>query len=203
MPALVILLLFYFLLLNFYFLHHCLFYIRLFMKLTAFILLIVIIGSSLFYYGCFDAMLLSSKKEARLAMATAKNNHSLKLVKVPLTRQDAYSSNEIRIDGDLYDVGEREAINDTLYLSLYHDADEQSVLAAIGNFFKEDDVCLSASPNGSSIQYVRIIYNPQFCFYTLSFSFQPPIFKNKTHLSNTTFISPLFCDIITPPPRLC
>ena len=172
------------------------------MKITALILLILIICSSVFYYGYFDIMLLCSKNRATQGIATAKYNHSLKLIKVPLNQQDAYSNDEMRIDGNLYDVGEREVVNDTLYLSLYHDSDEQSVLSAISDYFKADDVCRSFFPHSSSLKNVRFLYNPQYLFHSLQFSFSIKTNKNKPFLNNTMFIASLFCDIITPPPRL-
>ena len=172
------------------------------MKVTALILFILIISSSLFYYGCFDIMLLRSKNMAMNSIANAEHNHSLTLFKVPVSQQAAYSDDEIRIEGNLYDVSERKISNDTLYLSLYHDIDEQSILTAIGDFFKADDTAMSPFPNSSSLKNVRIIYNPQYYFDNLQFSLQPVVNKNKKTLDHTPILSLAFYDILTPPPRL-
>ncbi len=172
------------------------------MKITAFLLLILIIGSSVFYYGYFDIMLLYSKHRASCGVAAAKHNSSFNVIKVPLNQQDAYSGDEIRIDGNLYDVGKREIINDTLFLSLYHDTDEQDILSEISDFFKADDVSVSEFPKSSSLKNVRIIYNPQYCFHALLFSFQTGTHANTGFFYNTIFISSAFSDVITPPPRL-
>ncbi len=156
----------------------------------------------MFYYGYFDFMLLYSKHIATRGMMAAESNSSLAVIKVPLNQQDAYNDDEIRIDGNLYDVGKREIINDTLFLSLYHDTDEQDILSEISEFFKSDDVWVSTFPTRSTLKNVRIIYNPQYCFHTLLFSFQSGTLSNIGSLCNTTFISSAFSDVITPPPRL-
>ena len=173
------------------------------MKATASILLILVISSSLFYYCYFDAMLFNSKELASQSVIAAENNHSLTVCKIPASQQAAYSDDEVWINRKLYDIAERKIINDTLYLSLYHDADEESVLSVISDFFNPDEKNSVTTPsNAPLLKSIRFIPNP---LYT----FDPPGSTAKYYaLSHTTFIrnaemtSLIFYDIATPPPRL-
>lgn len=156
----------------------------------------------MFYYGYFDVMLLRSKSIAMDKAAVAIQNHSLKLVKVPVSAQESYSDDEIKIDGNLYDVAKREIIGDTIYLSLYHDTDEQSIVSAIADFFKADETNITLSPNQPSLKSVRILYNPQYDFHSLQFSLYSILNNYKNFATHSTMLSSAFCDILTPPPRL-
>jgi hypothetical protein len=173
------------------------------MKITAFVLLLLILTSSLLYYGYFDVMLLQSKEKAMHSIAAAAYDHSLRLYKIPASQKDAYSDDEVTINGNLYDVGEREIINDTLYITLYHDTDEQNVLSLITDFFKTDDgTSVSSFPNRPALKNIRIIYNPQYYFDALSFSLQCYSKCYSGFINNTALNSLPYYDIIVPPPQL-
>jgi hypothetical protein len=173
------------------------------MKLTAAILLVIITGSSLFYYGYFDAMIVHSKHKAAQSVITAENNHTLKLFKVSAKQQDKYSDDEIWVNGDLYDVAERKIIQDTLYVSLYHDADEESILSVITDFFKTDDnTYVSAFPNAPVLKSVKVIYNPLYTVDSFDFLLQVNAISYVRFIKNSGNTSLPFYEIITPPPRL-
>ena len=173
------------------------------MKIAASILLLFLIGSSLFYYGYFDVMLFRSKEKATHSVAAAEHNHSLRLFKISASEQDKYNNDEVRINGDLYDVGDREIINDTLYMSLYHDTDEQNVLTDITDFFKADDATvISVIPGKPSLNSVRVVLNPQYYFESLPIFLKLPSNNITSFFNRNSLISLHFFDIITPPPQL-
>ena len=148
-------------------------------------------------------MLLHSKEKAIHGIAAAKHSHRLRLFKVPANQQSKYTGDEVTINGNLYDVGEREIISDTLYISLYHDADEQGVLSVITDFFKADDAsAVSAFPDRPSLKNIRIVFNPQYYFDVASFSLKAFGGCYKNYPDNISQLSIPAYDIITPPPRL-
>jgi len=172
------------------------------MKIAAFVLLLLILTSSLLYYGYFDIMLLQSKEKAMHSIAAASYNHSLRLYKIPASQKDAYSDDEVTINGNLYDVGEREIVNDTLYVTLYHDTDEENLLSLITNFFKTDDgTSVSSFPNRSTLKNIRIVYNPQYYFDAIVFSLQSHSNCYSRFINNTALNSLPYYDIVTPPPQ--
>ena len=84
-------------------------------------------------------MLFKSKGEAARSVIVAENKHTFLVYKVSAKQNEAYNDDEVWINGKLYDVAERKIVNDTLYLSLYHDTDEENVLSVISDFFNPDE----------------------------------------------------------------
>lgn len=171
------------------------------MKAAASILLLAL-SSSIFYYGYFDIMLFESKEKAAHSFAAAAKDHSLKLIKFPLQLAKNYNDDELTIDGKLYDVGERETTNDTLYLSLYHDTDEEDVLSSISDFFKSDDSSVYSCSNIPSFKSAKAIFNPFFYLDKVHKNIFKRVSIHPFFYNQSVSISSISFDIITPPPRL-
>jgi hypothetical protein len=98
------------------------------LRKAATILLLTVFCNSLFYYGYLSCALLKAKLDARLALAKINPRASLDILQVPVSQLQKDESDEVWYDGKLYDVVERDRINDTLYVFLERDEQEQNVL---------------------------------------------------------------------------
>lgn len=65
------------------------------------------------------------------------------ILKVPACRLQKDGSDEVWYNNKLYDVAERDRINDTLYVFLLQDEQEQNVLTCNKNYFQNDGGALS------------------------------------------------------------
>ena len=148
-------------------------------------------------------MLFNSKEQATQSVIAAEKSHSLAVYKVAANQQDNYKDNEVWVNGKLYDVAERKIIKDTLYLSLYHDSDEESILSVITNFFNPDEKSFSSlSQNGPLLKSIRAIPNP---VYTLDISHFRLISYATGYLrflKNPDNVPLIYSDITSPSPRL-
>ncbi len=107
------------------------------MRKLASILLLTVFCNSLFYYGYFSFSLLKAKLEARLALAKLSPGDSSDILKVPVCRLQRDESDEVWYNNELFDVAERDRINDTDYVFLLRDEEEQDLLSFNHNYFKE------------------------------------------------------------------
>jgi hypothetical protein len=121
-------------------------------KLTT-ILLLTLFCNSLFYYGYFSFSLLKAKLDAKLALAKMSPQAGSNvfqtgsdILKVPVCLLQKDQSDEVWYHGKLYDVVERDRINDTIYVFLLQDEQEQNVLAANQKYFQDN---CGALPDGA------------------------------------------------------
>jgi hypothetical protein len=172
------------------------------MKLTAAILLMLIMFSSLFYYGYYNALVFHVKQEAREAIADGDNAKDLKLIKIPLKIASQNDEDEIWYDHQLYDIAKREVIKDTVYEYLYHDKEEESVLAEIGAFFKsDDDSFIAALPGTPVLKCVHTVPDQVYIFYS-----SVSVLKDRSTLAQIFSekkynILSKISEVLTPPPR--
>jgi hypothetical protein len=113
------------------------------LRKLATILLLTVFCNSLFYYGYFSFSLLRAKLEAKLALAKMSPLASSDILKVPICRLQKDESDEAWYNNKLYDVAERDRINDTVYVFLLRDEREQNVLTCDQNYFQDDIGVLS------------------------------------------------------------
>jgi len=173
------------------------------MKIIAAILFFLIVTSSLFYYGYFDAVLLHSKEKARQNITAAEDRQTLKRFKISVKEKDKYNDDEAWINGELYDIAERKTEGDSISLYLYHDADEESILSEIGDFFKPDDnTFIASSPDIPVFKSVRIIPNPQYILYALDFSLRRDPASHEISLTRQSYQCSQVFDVPIPPPKI-
>jgi hypothetical protein len=100
-------------------------------------------------------------------------------------------------------VVERKIVKDTLYLSLYHDTDEESVLSVISDFFNPDEKSsLTPFPNIRLLKSIKLIPNPLYTLDILNFRLAAYLTGYLQILKNPDYVPLIFYDITTPPPRL-
>jgi hypothetical protein len=114
------------------------------LRKLATILLLTVFCNSLFYYGYFSFSLLKAKLAARVALAKISPQGSSGILKVPAGELQRDESDEVWYNNELYDVAERDRINDTVYVFLLRDEEEQHVLTLNENYFREDGGLLPA-----------------------------------------------------------
>jgi hypothetical protein len=178
-------------------------FFKMLMKLTAGILLLLILFSSFYYYGYFNVLVFHVKEEAKESGIANEKAQRLTLIKIPLTKKEQYSGDEIWYNNKLYDVVETKIINDTLYKYLYHDQNEENVLSEINNFFKsDDDGFLLTSFKTSFLKKAHKIPDQLYTFNQQSLQFKY-ILPTKTLFSkNRNYPAYLDAEVLTPPPRI-
>ncbi len=115
------------------------------MRKAATILLLTVFCNSLFYYGYFSLSLLKAKLEAKLALAKIDPRVSADILRVPVSLLQKDGSDEVWYNEKLYDVIERDRINDTVYVFLERDEEEQDVLTRQQKYFLEKDGASTAA----------------------------------------------------------
>ncbi len=106
--------------------------------------MLTVFCNSLFYYGYFSISLLKSKLEARLVLAKISPQGSSGILKVPAGRLQRDESDEAWYNNELYDVVERDRMNDTVYVFLLRDEEEQHVLTLNEHYFQDEGALLPA-----------------------------------------------------------
>jgi hypothetical protein len=109
------------------------------------LLLLIAFCNSLFYYGYFSISLLKAKLDAKIALAKMGAQAGSDIFKVPVCLLQKDESDEVWYNDKLYDVVERDRINDTLYVFLLRDEQEQNVLTGNQKYFQDSYGVL---PNG-------------------------------------------------------
>lgn len=127
------------------------------LRKLATILLLTVFCNSLFYYGYFSFSLLKARLEARLALAKMSPQASSDILKVPVCRLQKDESDEVWYNNKLYDVADRERINDTVYVFLLRDEQEQNVLTCSQNCFQDDCGVLSGGHKLKTIKKAPVI----------------------------------------------
>src|SRR5580704_1759368 len=108
------------------------------LRKLATILLLTVFCNSFFYYGYFSFSLLKAKLAAKLALAKMNPQASFDILKVPVCQLEKDESDEVWYGGKLYDVVQRDRINDTLYVFLLRDEQEQNVLTCNQKYFRDN-----------------------------------------------------------------
>jgi len=103
---------------------------------AATILLLTVFCNSLFYYGYLSCALLKAKLDAKLALARINPRASFDILRVPVSLLQKDESDEVWYNDKLYDVVERDRINDTLYVFLERDEQEQNALVRQQKYFQ-------------------------------------------------------------------
>jgi hypothetical protein len=171
------------------------------LRKPATILLLTIFCNSLFYYGYFSYSILKAKLNAKVALAKIRPQDCSDILKVPVSRLQKDESDEAWFDGKLYDVAERDRINDTVYVFLLRDEEEQGVLYASQRYFQGTD---AFSGKGHEMAAIRIppastdTEQPQ--DYRLSFWKQVRLIRTFPATKTSTFSS-LRAETPTPPPK--
>jgi hypothetical protein len=101
--------------------------------------LVVILGLGLAYNGILQLMILYAKQEAYAELRGAATGLSFEKIGVSAREAGLFEGHECWLNGRLYDVKERETRNDSIFLTLYHDQTEESLVQAIREFFSSDN----------------------------------------------------------------
>jgi hypothetical protein len=170
------------------------------LRKIASILLLIVFCNSFFYYTYFSFSIIKAKLEAAIAIGnlSAKKTY----IKIPTAALQKDESDEVWYNNKLYDVAQRESVNDIEYVFLVRDEEEQDVLTQNSDYFKNDTGIFSSGGYKLSQQrkmqpitdnkYVGISSKKIFYFSHL---LRPPTVKYTF-----SFIS--FCtDVPTPPPK--
>jgi hypothetical protein len=164
------------------------------------ILLLIIFCNSFFYYTWFYFSIIKAKIEALGAIANCDVEKTS--IKIPVAELQKDESDEAWYNNKLYDVAKRESVNDTEYIYLLRDEEEQDVLNDNSDYFKNDPgAFLSSGYRLNSQKKAPVITDDNYFISAeknisfFGYLFKPPTVKNKY-----CFIS--FCtDVPTPPPR--
>jgi hypothetical protein len=172
------------------------------LRKPATILLLTVFCNSLFYYGYFSISLLKAKLAARIALAKMNPQAGSDLLKVPVFLLQKDESDEVWYQNKLYDVAERDRINDTVYVFLLRDEQEQKIISCNQNYLQDN-------------------YGPiQDGAHNLTMVKKPPVITDTEHLpsrqlalsphdrpiipsllANNDALSAVCAETPTPPPR--
>jgi len=165
-------------------------------------LLLTVFCNSFFYYSYFSVSMLKAKLEAKLALAKTSPQASFDILKVPVWQLQKDELDEVWYNDKLYDVVERDRINDTVYVFLLRDEQEQNVLAYNQNNFQDDFGLLSdgshkvtAPKKTAAITDTEHMPN---CLLTLS-QYDGPI--KPSPAANKSSLSAVCAETLSPPPK--
>ena len=167
------------------------------MRKAATILLLTVFCNSLFYYGYLSCALLKAKLEAKLALAKINPRASLDILKVPVCLLQKDESDEVWYDGKLYDVVERDRINDTLYVFLERDEQEQNVLV-------RQQQCFPLSAGGHELTATTMVLPISDTEHISNYEWilpRPVCFGQLSPAPNTSPVCTAFSETPSPPPR--
>ena len=167
------------------------------LRKAATILLLTVFCNSLFYYGYLSCALLKAKLEAKLALAKINPRASLDILKVPVCLLQKDESDEVWYDGKLYDVVERDRINDTLYVFLERDEQEQNVLV-------RQQQCFPLSAGGHELTATTMVLPISDTEHISNYEWilpRPVCFGQLSPAPNTSPVCTAFSETPSPPPR--
>jgi hypothetical protein len=169
---------------------------------AATILLLTVFCNSLFYYGYLSCSLLKAKLDARVSLARIDPRASFDILRVPVSLLQKDESDEVWYNDKLYDVVERDRINDTLYVFLERDEQEQNVLARQQKYFQDSCGFLSAGGHEVTATKVALPVSDTECMRhdQRDLSLQSCVFKPSS-LVNTSSLSADFSETASPPPK--
>lgn len=172
------------------------------MRKAATILLLTVFCNSLFYYGYFSVSLLKAKLAAKLAIAKIDPRASFDILKVPASLLQKDESDEVWYNEKLYDVVERGRINDTLYVFLERDEQEQDALTRQKKYFLDN--CGSLTAGGHEVTGIKMT-RPISDTEPIS-NFQRTLARHiylikPLSAANTYPLSAVFAETPSPPPK--
>ena len=152
--------------------------------------------NGIIYYLSVNIRLLKDKKEAQIAVASLKNGSGI--IKVPLVRYAENAESEIWVDGKLYDVVKRQLVNDTVYISVYHDSSEQGLLSEIKEHFTDNG---TPSSNKDGFKKSHSIVENLFINNYQHNKIVHSLKSIHTIIHNESFILSYSSGIVSPPPE--
>ena len=111
------------------------------MKFIATLLIFVLSISSTLYYLSFEISLFKDKIESNCILSSLCEKNKLEIIKTPLKNYKDDSESEIWNNGNLYDVAEKKLINDTMYIYVYRDKDEEDLLLKMKGKALNPEIC--------------------------------------------------------------
>ena len=99
------------------------------------VLLLCFSVSTLFYYLYFGWAETRVKSDAQVVMASEQGKET---IAIPVSKWNEKETDEVWHDGHLYDVAAYHIIGDTVYISVWHDKDEETLLATATEHLQQD-----------------------------------------------------------------
>jgi hypothetical protein len=184
------------------------------------LLLLIVFCNSLFYYGYFSISLLKAKLEAKIALAkmgpqagsptmspqagspTIGPQAGSDIIKVPVCQLQKDEKDEVWYNDNLYDVVERDRINDTIYVFLLRDEQEQHVLAGNQKYFQNSCGVLADGEHEFTVikKVPTIIDTEHLTNYMVTFS-QRDCLAGSAPVAGKSPLSAVCAEIPSPPPR--
>ncbi len=172
------------------------------MRKAATILLLTVFCNSLCYYGYLSCALLKAKLDARVSLARINPRASFDLLKVPVCLLQKDESDEVWYDDKLYDVVERDRINDTLFVFLERDEEEQSVLVRQQKYFNDSFGFLSAGGHEVKAAKMALPISDTECVRSNQRGLSRHFCVLKpSFVIDTALISADFSETASPPPK--
>ncbi|MBS1915727.1 MAG: hypothetical protein JST87_05580 [Bacteroidetes bacterium] len=166
------------------------------------IILLAVFCNSFFYYSYFSFAIIKAKIEAAIEIRNIDDHQIPFLLKVNVAALQKNEGDEVWYNNQLYDVAERKEINDTGYVFLLRDEDEQNILADNSFYFHNDGNLFSGCgykapmiKNGIFTTDNNYITGQDVNYFLCIYFSKPITVKNKPH-----FISACI-DVLTPPPE--
>jgi hypothetical protein len=147
-------------------------------------------------------MIINSKRAAIEAIARTGDKNNLQLVKIPLSEKDKYIKHEMWYQHELYDVVKKEVANDSVYIYLYHDNDEENILSEIAGFFQCDvNNNYTAFPGCPVLKSMHTITDLHYLFFALQLLLKPGALYKKLHTNQYCALSTTAHKVNIPPPK--
>ncbi len=147
--------------------------------------------------------MVKAKIEAAIAIKNINDQQIPVLLKVPVTRLQKNEGSEVWYNNKLYDVVKSEQINDTGYVYLLRDEDEESILADNSVYFTQQMGCFSNGAylsatikNKVMITDTNYLVNAIAKLFPCGHFLQSPTVTNKFHFTSVD------ADVLTPPPKI-
>src|SRR5580658_1799196 len=124
------------------------------------------------------------------------------IIRIAVDKSAKYESDEIWYQEKLYDVMKRESINDTNYLYLLQDKEEEKLLSANSEYFN-NLTALSLGDNSKIPHIAKFIVLPEFkYFFAKEQKISPFLFKiGSLNVKYKFKIKQIPADVPTPPPK--
>jgi hypothetical protein len=172
------------------------------LRKPATILLLTVFCNSLFYYGYLSCALLKAKLDAKLALARINPRACFDLLRVPVSLLQKDEADEVWYDEKLYDVVERDRINDTLYVFLERDEQEQNVLHRQQKCFQGSFGFISAGGHEVTAAKMALPISDTECMRKDQHGLSRYVCVIRPlSMVNTFSLSADFSEILSPPPK--
>jgi hypothetical protein len=167
------------------------------LRKAATILLLTVFCNSLLYYGYLSCSLLKARLAAKLALAKIDPRASSDILKVPVSLLQKDESDEVWYNDKLYDVVERDRINDTLYVFLERDEEEQNALVRQQKYFQ-------LSTGGHEVTATTMLLPISDTEYIPNYEWTSPrqiCLGKLSPAPNTSPVCTVFAETPSPPPK--